>query len=93
MGIKDIAKLSKEPNVGAATSVASLTDPDTFGPAIVHVLVDLINEITDVCASRNVDLSSIDAFNLQNNEWHMSIMQTYENLYFSDCMRLRKQKH
>jgi hypothetical protein len=64
MGIKDVAKLSKEPNVGAATSVASLSEPDQFGPALLQVLVDLIKDMADVCTRQQVDLSSIDAFNM-----------------------------
>ena len=58
MVIKDVAKLSKEPNVGAASSVSSLTEPDAFGPAMITVLVDLIDQLTQLCLNSGaVDLT------------------------------------
>jgi hypothetical protein len=78
MGIRDVLKLTKE----------SVEHNEQFGPALVTLLVQLVQEMSELCLASSVSLAAISAFDMKTNDWQIALLQIYENLYLSECRKV-----
>jgi hypothetical protein len=67
-----------------ATNAARLKI-EKFGPNLVFVLLNLIQEIADYCSTKQFDLSEVSAFSSKSDEWPRALLSIYESLYTLDC--------
>ena len=42
---------------------------------------------------KNINLTSISAFDLKTNDWQIALLQIYENLYLTECQKVKRLKH
>ena len=72
MSLREIIHLAQQPIEHAAE----------FGAQTIKVLVSMVIQLASICEEEDVDLASdVHAFDLKSNEWHIAIMQIYENLF------------
>ena len=64
MGIRDVLKLTKEP----------VDQNEFFGPSFVSVLVQLVQEMSELCLANHVNLSTISAFEMKTNDWQIALL-------------------
>ena len=63
-----------------------------FAAQTIKVLVSMLTQLLNICEEEDLDLSKeVHALDLKNNEWHIAIMQIYENL-FKDDVRGREER-
>jgi hypothetical protein len=65
------------------------TDSGDFAPYLLDVFMNLVEEMADLCQQNKVDISALSPFELKTNDWHIALLQIYENLYLSDCQKYK----
>ena len=75
MSLRDILQLTQQP-ISAKTEFCAQT---------FKILTQIIMQLIGICEDEDVQLSrKVHCLDLKQNEWHIAIMQIYENLYRED---------
>ena len=64
---------------------------DKFAPHLLAVILHLVQEMADFCATNKLSLAPISAFSDQSNDWVESLLVIYESLLMSDSYKITKQ--
>lgn len=54
------------------------TDTGAFAPLMLQIFMNLVEDMSDLCTSKKVDISGISPFELRTNDWHIALLQIYE---------------
>lgn len=61
------------------------TESQEFSPHLLRVMLSLVEEMADIAttaaARKVIDITQISPFELRTNDWHIALLQIYENLY------------
>ena len=72
MSLRDILHLTQQPIVSKVE----------FAAQTIKLLVTMVIQLASICEEEEVELSKdVHALDMKNNEWHIAIMQIYENLF------------
>jgi hypothetical protein len=64
MSVRQILTLTKE----------EINDETGFGIAFTRFLIDLIQDMTDLCERNHLSLKSLPAFEIGTNDWHIAML-------------------
>ena len=53
-----------------------------FAAQTIRMLVNMFIQLATICEEEDLELTKeVHCFDLKNNEWHIAVMQIYENLF------------
>ena len=55
-----------------------------FGPNLVAVIFELVKEMANHCAAKQLSLATVSAFSTSSNDWVESMLIIYESLLTND---------
>ena len=56
---------------------------------MLSVLVNLVEEMADLCALKRVSLNTVSAFSDQDDEWPLALLSIYESIYTFECKKMQ----
>ena len=60
-----------------------------FAPLMLQVFMNLVEDMADLCQAHKVDLTQMSPFELKTNDWHIALLQIYEQIYQRECRKFK----
>ena len=54
---------------------------------MLQVMMNLVEDMADLLIQNKVDIRILSPFELKTNDWHIALLQIWEQMYERECRR------